>query len=429
MSQTELKTESAWEQRLALIVETMRDMSRHTDPQEMVRAYGARIRQLIPEGRRLSLSRRGLSDSWYRITRSTTWTEEINPWKEKDRLPLFQGGLLAELIYSGEPRVVDDLQLADDEPAREYLAGFRSLLAIPMYDQGESLNMVLLLQEQAAAFVPEEIPDLVWRSNLFGRATSNLVLKDELQHAYQALDRELKIVAHIQRALLPAQLPTIPTLDIAVYYQPAQRAGGDYYDFFPLPDGKWGIFIADVSGHGTPAAVFMAVTHCIAHTHPGPPAPPGRVLAYINRHLVTHYTSVSEAFVTAFYGVYDPAERVLTYASAGHNAPRLKRCRDRILGELDQAGGLPLGIDPDSDYEEARLPLHHGDQLIFYTDGITEARNPGDQLFGTERLDQTLTDCTLEAHALLDDILKSLEHFTAGHLPDDDRTLIVARVQ
>src|SRR5205807_6698835 len=125
------------------------------------------------------------------------------------------------------------------------------------------------------------------------------------------LDRELKIVADIQRSLLPARLPKIPTMDLAAHYQPAQRAGGDYYDFFPLPNDRWGIFIADVSGHGTPAAVLMAVTHCIAHTRPGPPVPPAKVLGYLNHHLATRYTHLSETFVTAFYAIYDPGSRVL----------------------------------------------------------------------------------------------------------------------
>src|SRR5215471_8361180 len=98
-----LDRQNDWRQRLAVIVDTMRDMSRHNDPQEMVRAYGERIRHLLPNVRRLSLSRRGLNSSWYRITRSSTWTREINPWKEKELLPLFQGGILADLIYAGEP--------------------------------------------------------------------------------------------------------------------------------------------------------------------------------------------------------------------------------------------------------------------------------------------------------------------------------------
>src|SRR4029077_16157250 len=195
------------------------------------------------------------------------------------------------------------------DPAAEYLAGHCSLMAIPLFDQGVALNMVILLRKEPAAFPKEELAQLVWLSNLFGRATSNLVLSDELQRAYQALDRELKAVGEMQRSLLPAPFPTIPTLDLATPHQPSQRAGVDYYDSFPLPAGKWGIFIADVSGHGTPAAVLMAVTHCIAPTHPGPAVPPAQVLAYLNHHLTARYVNQNGMFVTAFYGIYDPATR------------------------------------------------------------------------------------------------------------------------
>src|SRR6185369_10191873 len=124
------------------------------------------------------------------------------------------------------------------------------------------------------AFNPDQFPEFVWMGNLFGRATHNLVLSDELRSAYNTVDREMQIVADIQRSLLPETLPKIPTLDLAAYYQTSRRAGGDYYDFFPLPDGRWGILIADVSGHGTPAAVIMAITHSIAHSFPGPPSSP-----------------------------------------------------------------------------------------------------------------------------------------------------------
>jgi sigma-B regulation protein RsbU (phosphoserine phosphatase) len=417
-----------WQKRLAQIVELMQDMSRQTDPQEMVRSYGQRVRLLLPSDRRISLSRRGLTAPKYRITRSTTWSENINPWKEKDRLPLLEGGLIAKLIYSDEPKIIDNLEVSENDPAAEYLAGHHSLMAIPMFDQGVALNMVILLRKEPAAFPKEELPQLVWMSNLFGRATSNLVLSDELQRAYQALDRELKAVGEIQRSLLPTRLPTIPTLDLATHYQPSQRAGGDYYDFFPLPTGKWGIFIADVSGHGTPAAVLMAVTHCIAHTHPGPPQPPAQVLAYLNRHLASLYTSQNENFVTAFYGVYDPADRTLTYACAGHNPPRLKRCQDGTLLALDGAGGFPLGITSEGAYEECVQQFQPGDQIIFYTDGITEASNPEGKQFGTDGLNHALEDCSLQASALLDSVLRSVEEFANGHPADDDRTLIVARV-
>ena len=214
-----------WRRRLDLIVEAMQELSRHTDPQEMVRAYAAKVGQLVSSHHRLSLSRRGLSYPRYRITRSTSWSEEINPWKEKDRLPLLSGGLLARLIYDGKPEIIDDLEVDPDDPAAEYLAVGRSLLAIPMYDLGESLNMVVIMRDEPYGFDVNELPDLVWRSNLFGRATGNLVLRQELQKTYEDLDRELKIVADIQRSLLPAELPMIPSLDLATYYRPSRRGG------------------------------------------------------------------------------------------------------------------------------------------------------------------------------------------------------------
>ena len=109
-------TSDDWRGRLATIVETMREMSRQTDPQAMVRAYGSRIRQLMPVDRTVALSRRDLEPPRYRITRSSLWKDEINPWKEKDRLPLFDRGLLGELIYGDEPRIIDDLRRRPRRP-------------------------------------------------------------------------------------------------------------------------------------------------------------------------------------------------------------------------------------------------------------------------------------------------------------------------
>jgi sigma-B regulation protein RsbU (phosphoserine phosphatase) len=417
-----------WRERLAVVVDMMRGMSRETNPQEMVRHYGERVRQLMPSDRRLSLSRRGLGRPRFRITRSSTWAEAVNPWKDKERLPLLVGGLLAELIYGDETRLIDDLRLAADDPAAEYLAGHRSLLAIPLYDGGVAMNMVVLLRREPAAFAPEQVPEMVWVSNLFGRATAGLVLTEELQQAYRTLDHEFKVIGDLQRSLLPDRLPDIPSLDLAAYYQPSARAGGDYYDFFPLPDGCWGILIADVSGHGSPAAVLMAITHSIAHTHPGPPVPPGRLLGYVNHQLARRYTQGNENFVTAFYGIYDPARKVLTYACAGHPPPRLKRCSDGALVELDAVGGLPLGLFDGEQYADAEWPLQAGDQIVFYTDGLTETHNPAGEMFGTRRLDAVLENCALQASGLLDEVLAAVDAFTEGRPADDDRTVLIARV-
>ena len=419
-----------WQERLAYIVDAMRDMSLQTDPQEMVRSYATRVRKLLPAARFLSLSRRGLDAPWYRITRSSTWTEQIDPWKQKDRLPLMKGGLLAELIYGDEPRLIDDITplLAPDDPAFEYLSGFRSLMAAPHFDQGVAINMVITLQPEEAGFDPETFPEWFWVSSLFGRVTHNLVLREELKAAYEIVERELKVVADIQRSLLPQVLPKIPTLELAAYYRTSRWAGGDYYDFLPLPDGRWGILIADVSGHGTPAAVMMAITHSLAHGVPGPPDPPAALLGHVNRQLSNRYTASNEVFVTAFYGVYDPENRTLTFSSAGHNPPRLKRCGDGSVSALEEVGGPPLGLFDDLEYDQTTVALIPGDILAFYTDGITEAMDASNVQFGTTRLDEVLRRCGLDATEIIRATIEAVDLFTGGQPPEDDRTLLVARV-
>jgi sigma-B regulation protein RsbU (phosphoserine phosphatase) len=422
--------EGDWQERLTLITEAMREMSLQSDPLEMTNAYAARVRQWMPAARFLSLSRRGLSTPEYRITRSSTWEKSINPWTEKEKLPFFSGGLLAELIYGDEPRLIDDITplVTRDDPARKYLEGVRSLMAVPHYDHGESINMVISLREEAAAFDPESFPEWVWVSSLFGRATHNLVLRNELRQTYDIVERELKVVADIQRSLLPQTLPKIPNLELAAYYRTSRWAGGDYYDFFPLPDGRWGIMVADVSGHGTPAAVMMAICHSLAHSMAGPADPPAAMLGYLNRQLSTLYTIANEVFVTAFYGIYDPAGARLTYSSAGHNPPRLIRCRDGTVQSLEEVGGPPLGLMEELEYEQTTLDLQAGDVMAFYTDGITEAMDPRGAQFGTTRLDEILSRCHLKAANVITDVIEAVEKFTHSEPPMDDRTLIVACV-
>jgi phosphoserine phosphatase RsbU/P len=418
-----------WQERLDHIVETMREMSTHTDPQSMVQSYGNRMRQLLPGNTFVAVSRRGLIAPKYRITRTTKWNNAINPWKEQEKLPLVESGLLGKLLYDGRPRIFDDLHVEPNDPAYEFLEGQRSLLAIPHYDQGEALNMVFILRAQQNGFDPNEFPEQVWISNLFGRATHNLVLREQVQQAFDSVDRELKTVAAIQRSLLPKNLPTIPGLDLAAYYQTSARAGGDYYDMFPLPGNLWGLLIADVSGHGTPAAVLMAVTHSIVHSYPGPASPPGTMLQYVNQRLAEAYTSDVEAFVTAFYAVYDPAKRTLTYANAGHPQPRLKRCSTGQLMDLDGERSLPLGIFADTNYVDQQMQLVEGDQLLFYTDGITEAHSSKGQMYGTERLDQVLSNCAVTAQGLLEEVVASVNSFTSDMHAEDDRTLVVMKVR
>ncbi len=417
-----------WQQRVSYITDMMREMSRQTDPQEMVLVYGQRIRDILPVDRIVAISRRGLPAPKYRVTRSSTWGLDRNPWEQQDELPVFEGGLMGELLYGDEPRIIDDLQVAEGDPGADFLNSMCSVMAIPVFDQGVALNMVLIMRTRPHAFERERFAEQVWTSNLFGRATQTLVLSGQLKQAYETVDQEMKLIGELQRSLLPTALPDIPTMNLAVHYQPAARSGGDYYDFFPLADGCWGVMIADVSGHGSPAAVLMAVTHALAHTNHTCEACPSQMLEHVNHHLTQRYTKDTGRFVTAFFGVYDPATRRLTYACAGHNPPRLKRCQDGSLFPVNQVVGLPLGIVADEKYDQATLELQPGDQIVFYTDGVTEAFNPHRQMFGTDRLDATLENCTIDASGLIDTVLEALNGFTDGHPPHDDQTILVAKI-
>jgi sigma-B regulation protein RsbU (phosphoserine phosphatase) len=416
------------QERLDYVVEMMREISRQTDPQAMVAAYRARIRELMPVDGFVSLARRGLSRPHYRITRSSRWGEDINPWRQADRLPLLEGGLLAELIYGDEPRIIPELNIPSEDPAAWYLEGAKSLVAIPNYDQGVALNMTVLYFHQPHGFDPELLPGYVWMSNLFGRATQSLVLARQLQEALEVVDRELKAVASIQRSLLPPQVPATERIQIATSYETSQWAGGDFFDFFKLSEGRLGILVADVSGHGTAAAVLMAITHALAHRQLQRADQPGRFLAGLNETLTQQYTAQQDAFVTAFYAVFDPADRSLRFANAGHPAPRLKRCSDGSLEILDRVGSLPLGIFPDVRYDEDLEYLVQGDQLVIYTDGITDASNPEGRFFGPAGLDDVLAHCGVDAISLLDELHDALDRFTGGGPLLDDQTIVIAKI-
>ena len=419
-----------WKGRLDHVVATMRDLSRQQDPEAMVQMYGHRIGELMPRDRLVSLSRRGVERPEVIVARSSDWDEAPDPWHERSRLPRVASGILSEIAYAEEPRVIEDLSVERDDPGAEYLTDMRSMMAIPVFDDGQALNVVLLLSRRRAGFSREQLPEMVWTTNLFGRATHNLVLSEELRRTNAALDQELEAVAQVQRSLLPAAMPDIPTLDLAASYETSRHAGGDYYDVFPLPGDAWGMLMADVSGHGTSAAVMMAITHSLAHAYGGPPSPPGRLLSYLNEHLAaSRYNQESGAFVTAWYGVFDPRNRGLTFASAGHPAPRLRRCGSGRIEPLIGPQGLPVGVLPKQDYHEGFTTLGPGDLLVLYTDGITEARNARGKFFGVRRLDAVFEDCQATAAETVQGILGAVRAFADGSAPEDDRTLLVARVR
>jgi sigma-B regulation protein RsbU (phosphoserine phosphatase) len=282
--------------------------------------------------------------------------------------------------------------------------------------------MVSLLRREPDSFTEEELETLLLNANLLGRAVNNLLLTQELQQAKLALDHEKEQVGRMQRHLLPAELPRVDGLELGASYVTSSRAGGDYYDVLPLPEDQWGVFVADVSGHGTPAAVVMAMIHTLLHAFPGPALPAQHVLSHVNRHLLA--VAPEGMFATAVYGIYDPYYRRLRYASAGHPPPMLRRGRSSV-GEIETTAGVPLGILEEDTWTEREISLVPGDTLLFYTDGILEGTNHRGEPFGRKRLGETLRWGPTRAGPLVQHIERHYKDFSNG-VPDmDDRTLLV----
>jgi sigma-B regulation protein RsbU (phosphoserine phosphatase) len=218
---------------------------------------------------------------------------------------------------------------------------------------------------------------------------------------------------------------------LAAHYETSARAGGDYYDLFPLSQGRLGMLIADVSGHGTPAAVMMAITHTLAHSQSEAPNDPAAMLTHLNDRLCSAYSRGTTGFVTAFYGVFDPSSRILRYASAGHNPPRVRRGNSTrpAIESLEGGRDVPLGVVDGTRYTEDTATLRPGDGLLLYTDGITEARSPAGEEFGTSRLDQRLVNAPQpDPGWTIQGVLESVAEFTSGRPAEDDRTLVAAEV-
>lgn len=216
------------------------------------------------------------------------------------------------------------------------------------------------------------------------------------------------------------------------YYRPSEYASGDYYDVVPLVDDQWGLIMADVAGHGTPAAIIMTVLRTLIHVElpSNRDKSAGEFLERVNKIMSETYLR-NGLFVTVWAAVLNPVSRRLSYASAGHNPPRLLRGRSVLA--LDLTGGFPLGIDPEATYDDEGLTLEPDDLLVIYTDGITEAMRPGidgRELFGTERLDRVLTesgsdrtcDCT-------ERVRKAIAAFTNDAAPTDDHTMLILRAR
>jgi sigma-B regulation protein RsbU (phosphoserine phosphatase) len=250
-------------------------------------------------------------------------------------------------------------------------------------------------------------------------------LEREVKRGRDRLDRELASAARMQGLLLPSALPTREGLRFAAHYQTSRHAGGDYYDVLEIPGHGLGIFVADVSGHGAPAAIVMAMIRAVVHAQP-PSADPAELLRRLNEHF--RYLWDTSIFSTALYAVLDEATMALTIGCAGHPPPLLARSRQPVR---------PLRVDPVLPLfmmETAAVPTTHcqlepGDRILFYTDGVTDRLREDGTMYDLERLCAELERAAAKsAGAIIAELVDSLDVFASEREPDDDQTLLVLAV-
>lgn len=238
--------------------------------------------------------------------------------------------------------------------------------------------------------------------------------------------REIEIAKEIQKSFLPESPPQIPGIAIASVAVPAMEIGGDFYDFIPAPDNRWGIAIADVSGKAISAALFMALSRTVLHVSGGTGSDPSAAIRLANRWI--YEDGRSSMFVTVFYGVLDPNDLTFSYVNAGHNPPLLVRGDD--VQELPGSRGIALGVVPDVSITPSTLGLRHGDLLVLYTDGVTEAFNGQDEAFGEVRLRKFFCrNRSRPAEDLSALLLAEIRAFTGTAPQSDDITLVIVKVE
>src|SRR6202045_2512067 len=334
--------------------------------------------------------------------------------------------------------ITEDLAQADmDLQAAQSIVAqrLRAVVVIPLFamsrantDQsminikrGDFLGVVYLDSRRPAAFskLDRQILDALAADAASILDNARLV---ERERERQRLEQEINIARDIQQALLPRDFREYPHPSVTGFNLPCLSVGGDYFDVFPLSDGRTAFLIADVSGKGLGAALLTTMLQgALSGMTLG--TDPARVFNHVNRFLCSH--SEVGRYATMFFGILDQ-DGEMDYINAGHPSPFL--IRHGVAEEPFTEGSYPVGLVQDAEYVTARVKLEPGDTLILFSDGVTEAMDPDEQLFGIPRLKELLTgqmECPLEL--LQKCVLEAVENFARGAHQADDLTLLIVR--
>jgi sigma-B regulation protein RsbU (phosphoserine phosphatase) len=303
----------------------------------------------------------------------------------------------------------------------------RSELVVPLLLQDRLIGVLDLESTEPNAFTAEQERMLATLGSYVAIALENARLYEEARETERRLHTDLATAREIQRSLLPTGAREVPGLELAATYAPARELGGDFYDFLPYGKGRLAMALGDVSGKGTAAALFASLAIGIVREHVVEhPCPPAEMLAMLNRRL--HAARLDSRFIAAVFSVYDAGTRRLTLANAGGPYPLL--VRDGAVQSI-RIAGIPLGLFPDTQYEEITIELVPDDTVLFASDGILESSNAELEEFGADRLFSVLAGVSAQqsAEEIAAAIIAATDHHSgAGVPPYDDRTLVVLRV-
>ncbi len=255
------------------------------------------------------------------------------------------------------------------------------------------------------------------------------IKKAQLEHTQlKSIENDLNVAREIQHTILPKKFPPYPEIksfDIYAIMNVAKYIGGDFYDFFRIDNDRLGFVVADVSGKGVPAAIFMAISRTVVRAIALTESSAAKCMFRSNNLLCQE--SVNDMFVTVFYGILNINTGLVTYSNAGHNPPVLI-AEDGTVSQVPLTNDLVLGVIKDKPYHEKEIQLKPGDSLFLYTDGVTEAMNNANELYGEDRLIQNCRKLTGDSpQELVEKISISVGDFSAGAVQSDDITILAIR--
>ena len=326
-------------------------------------------------------------------------------------------------FVQSSPGVIDLAKLNLDSPTLKNMrtAGIR--LALPLVSQGELIGLINLGPRRSEQDYSSD--DMRLLQNLATQAApalkvAQLARQQQIEaRQRERIEQELRVARVIQETLLPAEIPAFASWQIQAHWQPAREVSGDFYDFIQLEDGRMAVIIADVTDKGVPAALVMATTRSILRAQAEHLVSPGKVLARTNELL--HPDIPQKMFVTCLYLLIEPASGKIVFANAGHNLPYLISAGQ--VTEL-RATGMPLGLLPSMEYEEAEAQLSECDALLLSSDGLVEAHDPNREMYGFERMVKVM-ESEITTDEIVPELLRTLKEFTGeNYEQEDDITLV-----